>query len=160
AETPAVPEVGTTISLHMIGDTLPLSENNMPKMTPGYAKNTIRRALRAVDREPNAAEVDRLWQYFGSACAYCARPLNRAKREWHIDHLIPGQGNQISNRVLSCASCNGDEKRENDWLPFLREKTRDKIAFLRRRDRILSWCSVSAPSPKKRPDRSLQQEIE
>ena len=95
----------------------------MPRMTPGYAKNTMRRALRTViDPEPSASEIAKLWEYFGSACAYCERPLSRGNREGHVDHLISGGTNHISNRVLSCPACNGDEKRDEDWLVFLGRK--------------------------------------
>jgi 5-methylcytosine-specific restriction endonuclease McrA len=76
----------------------------MPKMTPGYAKNTMRRTLQAVvDTEPTNKEISILWEYFGSACAYCGLPLKKENREGHIDHLVSTTKNgvnHISNRVL------------------------------------------------------------
>mgnify|MGYP001615645828 CR=1 FL=1 len=117
----------------------------MPGMTAGYAKNIIRRALRAVvDPDPTPSEVAELWDFFGSACAYCERPLKRGAREGHVDHLDPataGGTNHISNRVLSCASCNGDEKRESPWLDFLRIKVKDRTLFDSRCQRIEAWVS-------------------
>ena len=133
----------------------------MPKMTPGYAKNTLRRALRAViDPEPSASEIAKLWEYFGSACAYCERPLSRGNREGHIDHLISGGTNHISNRVLSCPACNGDEKRDEDWLVFLQKKTLDQQIFRARRDRIESWHEFTKSQEQSRIDAQVQIEID
>src|SRR5260221_1078354 len=110
-------------------------------MTPGQAKNAMRRALRAVlDDGPNPSEIERLWKYFSSTCAYCDRALSKADREGHIDHLISGGTNHISNRVLSCSSCNGDEKRELDWLEFLKKKAPNESVFRSHRDKIQAWC--------------------
>ena len=109
----------------------------MPRVTPALAKNTIRRALRAViDAEPSRAAIAELWKHFESRCAYCGRVLDKPLREGHIDHLAPttrGGTNHLSNRVLSCSSCNGDEKRERDWREFLREKNSDAGVFDQRR---------------------------
>jgi HNH endonuclease len=133
----------------------------MPKMTPGYAKNTMRRALRAViDPEPSASEIAKLWEYFGSACAYCGRGLSRGNREGHVDHLISGGTNHISNRVLSCPVCNGDEKREADWLVFLRKKTCDDQVFRKRRQRIESWHESNKSQEQSRIDAEVQAEID
>ena len=139
----------------------PKGELIMPKMTAGYAKNTIRRSLRAVlDPEPIATDIERLWEHFHSACAYCDRTLSRANREGHIDHLISAGTNHVSNRVLSCASCNGDEKREGDWLEFLRKKAPDEATFLDRRERIQSWCSTTLTAKQHGLDTSVQVEID
>lgn len=133
----------------------------MPKMTPGYAKNTMRRALRAViDPEPSTSEIAKLWEYFVSACAYCGRPLSRGNREGHVDHLISGGTNHISNRVLSCAVCNGDEKRDEDWVVFLRKKTCDEQVFRKRRQRIESWRESTKSQEQSRIDAQVQAEID
>jgi hypothetical protein len=47
----------------------------------------------------------------------------------------------LSNRVLSCASCNGDEKRERDWREFLREKNADADVFDLRCLAIERWVA-------------------
>ena len=130
-------------------------------MTSGYAKNTMRRALRAViDREPSASEIAKLWEYFGSACAYCERPLSRGNREGHVDHLISGGTNHISNRVLSCPACNGDEKRDEDWLVFLQKKTLGQQIFRARRNRIESWHESTKSQEQSRIDAQVQIEID
>ena len=132
----------------------------MPKMTAGLAKNHIRRALRAVvDPEPSAREITKLWEYFGAVCAYCARPLDRAKREGDVDHLVASGTNHISNRVLSCKQCNGDEKRDSDWQEFLGKKACDIATFNERRDRIQAWCRSVSPMEQKVDDERLQKEI-
>jgi hypothetical protein len=133
----------------------------MPKMTPGYAKNTMRRTLRAViDPEPSALEIAKLWEYFGSVCAYCECPLRRGNREGHVDHLISGGTNHISNRVLSCPACNGDEKRDEDWLVFLQKKTLDQQIFRARRNRIESWNESTKSQEQSRIDAQVQIEID
>ena len=133
----------------------------MPKMTPGYAKNTMRRALRAViDPEPTASEIAKLWEYFSSACGYCGRSLSRGNREGHVDHMISGGTNHISNRVLSCAVCNGDEKRDEEWLLFLRKKTSDEQKYRRRYQRIEVWRDSTKSQEQSRIDSEVQAEIE
>jgi hypothetical protein len=133
----------------------------MPKMTLGYTKNTMRRALRAViGPEPSASEIAKLWEYFGSACAYCERPLSRGNREGHVDHLVSGGTNHISNRVLSCPACNGNEKRDEDWLVFLRKKTFDQELFRARRKRIESRHEATKSQERSRIDAHVQIEID
>lgn len=119
----------------------------MPRMSAGLAKNHIRRALRAiVDPEPSKRAIARLWEYFKSACAYCGRPLEKNARLGHIDHLVHNGPNHTSNRVLSCPTCNGDEKREGPWLPFLRKKAKNLRVFKARRHRIKEWVTSQAPA--------------
>jgi 5-methylcytosine-specific restriction endonuclease McrA len=137
----------------------------MPRMTPAYAKNTIRRALHAVvDPEPSASEVAALWEFFGAKCAYCGQALSKADRNGHIDHLIPTTGggtNAITNRVLSCAPCNGDEKREDDWLTFLRKKSNnDPGIFESRRRQIDIWRARPVTSRQAIDSEKLDQEID
>ncbi|HEY9285132.1 MAG TPA: HNH endonuclease signature motif containing protein [Pyrinomonadaceae bacterium] len=114
------------------------------------AKNAIRRALvGVVDPHPNPSQIDSLWAFFESSCAYCAKPLVRGKRDAHVDHLVPAQGggsNHISNCVLSCSVCNGDEKREGHWESFLRTKAPDDLEFAARKGRIESWGAACAPA--------------
>jgi hypothetical protein len=89
-----------------------------------------------------------LWEFFGSACAYCGGPLKRGQREGHVDHLVPttdGGVNHISNRVLSCATCNGDEKLDRPWLEFLGEKVKDRSLVNKRRKRIEAWMRREWP---------------
>lgn len=119
----------------------------MPKMTAGYAKNTIKRALSAVaDPELSDKEIAEIWSFFCSACAYCGRQLKKDAREGHVDHLIPASSpkgtNHISNRVLSCSSCNAYEKGDKPWLGFLRSKTEEQpVIFQSRRKRIEDWMA-------------------
>ncbi|WP_407943038.1 HNH endonuclease [Marinomonas atlantica] len=71
------------------------------------AKNKIRRSLVSIiDPYPSKSEVDQLWEYFESRCAYCGISINRGSRTGHLDHLIPsseGGSNSIYNHALSCA---------------------------------------------------------
>jgi len=73
----------------------------MPAPTPGYVKNIVRRSLREIV-DPSPSKKD---EY----------------KEGHMDHLVSssvGGSNQISNRVLSCASCNEKEKLDMPWEQF------------------------------------------
>lgn len=135
----------------------------MPKMTPGYAKNTMRRTLRAVvDPEPTAKEISSLWEYFSSACAYCGMSLQKESRKGHIDHLISatkGGVNHISNRVLSCSICNGDEKGESHWLEFLTRKVKDPSLFVSRKRKIEKWISLMSPSNRNIVNHKLLEQV-
>lgn len=100
-----------------------------------------------VDPSPTRDEVTGIWDYFGHACAYCARTLDRVKKEGHIDHLVSaaqGGPNHISNRVLSCATCNEKEKLDRDWREFLRFKAPEVAVFSLREARITKWRQAMA----------------
>jgi hypothetical protein len=118
-------------------------------MTPSAAKNAIRRAIYGVvDPYPSASEVDRIWQSFESSCVYCGKLLVRGNRNAHIDHLAPsgtGGTNALGNFVLSCGTCNGDEKRDERWDAFLRKKAGDNPTFERRKNRIDAWVASCGP---------------
>lgn len=117
----------------------------MPKDTPSMAKNKIRRSLLAIlDPHPSASEVEALWRYFECRCAYCGVVIARESRTGHLDHVIAstsGGGNGIHNCVLSCARCNGDEKREEDWRNFLDRKAESAQVAAVRAELIESWLS-------------------
>jgi hypothetical protein len=136
----------------------------MPRITPSMAKNTIKRSLRAiVDRELSATEKTAIWNHFSSHCAYCGKELTREDREGHIDHLIPttsGGTNHISNRVLSCPTCNGDEKREEDWKSFLNRKIVDPATREARIQRIQSWVQMHSHLKKPIDEGILERHIE
>jgi hypothetical protein len=84
------------------------------------AKNYIRQTLwKAVDPDPSTKQKHTLWVHFGSRCAYCGCELDPRNRKAHLDHLEASGRNHISNRVLSCSVCNGDDKREQNWELFL-----------------------------------------
>ena len=118
------------------------------------AKNKIRRCLKAIlDPHPSVKDIDALWEYFGSCCAYCGNPICRASRKGHIDHAISsslGGTNAIHSHVLACDRCNGDEKREEPWELFLQKKctsqgtSQDVLAL--RSKRICDWISVQHKS--------------
>ena len=120
----------------------------MPATTVSYAKNIIRRVLISlVDPPPTRAEINLLWKYFNSRCAYCDKLIDRASKEGHIDHLVPaanGGRNCLANRVLSCASCNEKEKLARPWEPFLSEKCGDETLFEVRREKICEWEMANA----------------
>jgi len=115
----------------------------MPAPTPGYVKNMIRRSLREiVDPSPSKKEENRIWEFFNSRCAYCGKKLEKAYKEGHVDHLVSsalGGANHISNRVLSCATCNEKEKLDKPWEEFLAKKNPNKILGSKRKEKIIQW---------------------
>lgn len=136
----------------------------MPRVTPSMAKNTIKRSLRSiVDRELTDSEKSEIWQYFTDKCAYCGKKLARAGREGHIDHLVPttrGGTNHISNRVLSCPQCNGDEKREKKWQYFLNRKISDLKNRKERIQRIQDWVTKHSHGKKPIDENILQRQFD
>lgn len=117
----------------------------MAKDTPSMAKNKIKRSLWAIyDPHPKKSEIDSLWEYFESKCVYCGIAIDRKSRTGHVDHVIPssiGGSNNIHNHVLACARCNGDEKREENWVCFLKRKLGDGDAFEKQLNNIEEWIS-------------------
>jgi hypothetical protein len=113
------------------------------------AKNYIRHTLRkAVDPDPSAKQIQALWVHFESRCAYCGCELDRDNRKAHRDHLDASGRNHISNRVLSCNICNGDDKREQNWELFLVERCGSDVeAHKARRQRILDWQKACGNPP-------------
>ncbi len=118
----------------------------MPKDTPSMAKNKIKRSLSAIcDPHPSAREVNLLWKHFESCCAYCGCLIERDSRSGHLDHLVPtaeGGSNNIHNHALSCAKCNGDEKREEAWGSFLERKAESPALLFLRKSKIDKWLSL------------------
>ena len=95
----------------------------MAHHSPAFAKNVIRKSLMAlIDRELSNAEKEEVWRYFESQCAFCGAEIGKESRNGHMDHLNSKGLNHISNRVLSCAHCNGDHKLEKPWKEFLEKK--------------------------------------
>lgn len=119
----------------------------MPAITPGYVKNMIRRSLREiVDPSPTKKDEERIWEFFNSECAYCGKPLSKLQKQGHIDHLFPsslGGPNHISNRVLSCATCNEAEKLDGAWQEFMVQKNRDPAVLRARIAKIHEWQKLN-----------------
>lgn len=119
----------------------------MPAPTPGYVKNMIRRSLREiVDTSPTKKDEEGIWNFFDSKCVYCGKPLRKTQKEGHIDHLLPaslGGPNHISNRVLSCATCNEAEKLDGAWQEFILWKNQDPDITRRRIARIHEWQKLN-----------------
>lgn len=116
----------------------------MPALTPSYVKNIIRRSLReVVDPSPSKKDERKIWEFFNSECAYCGKKLRKEHhKEGHIDHLVTsslGGSNYISNRVLSCASCNEEEKLDMPWEKFLIQKNPNQNLLTKRKEKILHW---------------------
>jgi len=103
----------------------------------------LNRALQVVvDHEPKNSQITELWDFFSYECAYCGKKLRKGKKEAHIDHLVPTSRNglnHISNRVLSCAKCNENEKKEMTWKKFLRKKNKYDEDFNKRMKMINRW---------------------
>ncbi len=119
----------------------------MAKDTPSIAKNKIKRCLNAIlDPHPESSDVDHIWKYFESSCAYCGVLIDRNSRQGHLDHAIPasrGGTNSIYSHVLACGRCNGDEKREEAWETFLAKKCASTDILNQRRTRIIQWLSMT-----------------
>ena len=68
------------------------------------------------------------------------------QKQGHIDHLVPssrGGSNHISNRVLSCATCNEAEKLDAPWQEFILKKNEDSAVARVRAAKILRWCKIN-----------------
>jgi 5-methylcytosine-specific restriction endonuclease McrA len=117
----------------------------MPKDTPSMAKNKIKRALGAIlDPHPTENEKAMVWEYFENTCAYCGLVMERKSRAGHLDHVVStadGGNNSIHNHVLSCWKCNGDEKREMEWVQFLKQKNIDIQSYELRKEKIENWLA-------------------
>jgi hypothetical protein len=111
------------------------------KYTVAQARNLMRRAVAEIV-DPGPTSIDELWDYFESRCAYCDVMLVRGDRDAHTDHAERDGGNHIGNLVLACGRCNGDEKRDEPWLEFLRRKSPDSETFDRSESRILGWFAL------------------
>jgi 5-methylcytosine-specific restriction endonuclease McrA len=115
----------------------------MSKDIPSIAKNKIKRSLRAIiDPLPSKKEISSLWEYFENSCAYCNVKIDPDSRLGHLDHVIAQSdrgNNSIYNHVLSCAKCNGDEKREMDWKIFLKQKLVNSEKFNIQKLKIENW---------------------
>ena len=120
-------------------------------MTPSQARNAIKKSLKElIDPKPTKAQQDQIWQYFENQCAYCGCDLIRKERKAHLDHVVAdadGGSNRLCNLILSCATCNGDEKREMDWQTFLLQKCQGKTpAYQQRHNRITQWFAEQGGS--------------
>jgi 5-methylcytosine-specific restriction endonuclease McrA len=134
---------------------------NMAKDTPSIAKNKIKRSLGAIcDPHPSKKEEKILWEYFHYQCAYCGIEIERESRTGNLDHLVPsseGGTNSIFNHALSCAKCNGDEKREEEWNSFLKEKADNDDIYQKRKCHIVDWLQ-QAPTGLNDPEFILMRE--
>jgi CRISPR/Cas system Type II protein with McrA/HNH and RuvC-like nuclease domain len=121
-------------------------------MTPSQARNAIKRSLKAlIDPKITKADKAVIWEYFENKCAYCGCGLNPNDRKAHIDHVISeseGGSNRLCNLILTCATCNGDEKREMPWQDFLATKYDVKSKkYKSRYEKIMAWFELQSGSP-------------
>lgn len=121
-------------------------------MSPSQARNALKKCLKAlIDPKPKKEEKERIWSFFQSKCAYCGKALTKESRKGHIDHLyseMEGGSNKLSNLVLTCASCNGDEKREESWEGFLATKcAADRDTYLEKSRHIADWVKINGAQP-------------
>jgi ribosomal protein L24E len=134
------------------------------KLTPAQVKNLMRRGLRfLVDPEPEKKDKKCVRDFFKDSCAYCGKSLENGDGD--IDHLVSaalGGANALANRVLSCKPCNAEEKRDRNWIEFLKEKCDSHTTFQERESRIQQWIEMNGGHPKLDPDISalLDQESE
>ena len=117
----------------------------MSYTTPSIAKNKIQRSLlQIIYGYPDQKAKQKIWQYFENRCAYCNAYIDQGSRQSHLDHLIAisdGGKNDIYNFALACNICNGDEKREQYWLDFLKLKCKGlpNVIFEKRCEKIRFW---------------------
>ena len=113
----------------------------MARYSISQAKNLVSRCLRnIIDPVPTTQERKSVWDHFDNQCAYCGMEMSPTARVGHLDHVVPvseGGSNHVSNFVLSCPGCNGDEKRELDWEIFLRNSAGSEFEL--RCARIQAW---------------------
>ena len=110
---------------------------------PPFAKGIIKKTLRAIlDPDLSAKQKGAIWVFFGNKCAFCDVEMKRNSRKGHMYHLQPGIPNHISNRVLACEICNGNEKLDRKWKEFLMEKcNHDQVTYDMRYDKIMKWVN-------------------
>lgn len=116
-------------------------------LQPAWAKNICRRVLwAALERDLVKGERAAMHRYFDGRCAYCG---NKLGDKWHADHLVSvdkGGVNHPSNRVPACPKCNESEKREMDWLGFLKIKCGSApYIFDERMNIIEEWTTSMKP---------------
>lgn len=121
-------------------------------MTPSQARNAIKKSLKAlIDPKPTKADKDKIWKYFENKCAYCGCVLSQSDRKAHLDHVVAesdGGSNRLCNIILTCAICNGDEKREMDWQEFLLQKCgAETPEYKQRYNKITHWLETDNGSP-------------
>lgn len=115
---------------------------------PAWLKNIARRVLwAALENDISKDERAAMLKHFEGGCAYCRVALGN---RWHADHVVAvdkGGFNHVSNRVPSCARCNEQEKREMDWLEFLKSVCgSDSQAFKMRERKIIDWRNAYLPA--------------
>ncbi len=116
-------------------------------MTPSQARNAIKKSLKVViDPKPTKKEKEQVWLYFENKCAFCECELDPKRRQAHLDHVIAdseGGSNRLCNLILTCAICNGDEKREIPWQEFLQIKCNGETPeYFERHQRITKWFEL------------------
>src|SRR4051794_4955487 len=109
------------------------------------AKNRMARAIESI-LDPWPVSTDPIWDFFDSDCAYWGVKLVKGERLGHIDHATSKAGNHLGNLVLACSVCNGDEKLDMGWRPFLEQKVSDPKLRQDRIERIERW-QVAHPRP-------------
>lgn len=119
----------------------------MSLKTPSMAKNAIARCLEGIIDPPlKTPDKNRIRDYFDNECAYCGIDIDPQSRKGHFDHLVSradGGTNDMHNVVLACNTCNGDLKRERDWLEFLHEIAGG--ALQEREQHIRKWLELAPP---------------
>ncbi|MBS1958992.1 MAG: HNH endonuclease [Bdellovibrionales bacterium] len=115
---------------------------------PSQARSDIRSCLKEIVDPFSEKDKDSVWEFFDSHCAYCNQPIERTSRLGHMDHLVPKKDglNHISNRVLSCNVCNGDEKRDSSWRDFILTKDGTAEDHAVRIKKIEDWVSSKTPN--------------
>lgn len=109
--------------------------------TPSQARNSIKRALLHVAGIKFGQDYrERCREYFNGLCCYCGEKPDERQGGYDHAEAIASSSTRDYYLVYACNKCNGDEKRESDWLTFLRKKyENDEAAFRARKEAILAW---------------------
>lgn len=113
--------------------------------TPSQAKHAMRRALLHTCGVRFSTDYkERCRKHFGNRCAYCATLISPESRQGHFDHATSATaGGHAFGLLYVCPKCNGDERREKDWLAYL--QTKDGTDLKERKKAIEEWFREEPP---------------
>lgn len=82
-----------------------------------------------------------LWHRDNFSCAYCKKQLGEDGVEWlTVDHVRPGQDNDLSNLVTACNACNDakNNKTLKQFFHYLKKNDKSTDGIKERIERLTS----------------------